>query len=43
VVEAQERVTQLEARLKHLESQIENVSVERAAPEEKFANKYRWW
>jgi len=43
VVEAQERVAQLEAHLKHLESQIENVSVEKVVPEEKFTKKYWWW
>jgi len=43
VVEAQERVAQLETRLKHLESQTENVSVERVAPEEKPTKESRWW
>ena len=43
VVEAQERVAQLEAHLKHLESQIENVSIERVEPEEKSTKKYWWW
>lgn len=43
VVEAQERVAQLEARLKHLESQLGNVSVERVVLEEKPTKKYWWW
>ena len=42
MVEAQERVSQLEARLKHLESEIENVSVERVTLLEKPTRKY-WW
>jgi hypothetical protein len=43
VVEAQERVAQLEARLKLLESQIENASVERVVLEGKPAQKSWWW
>lgn len=43
VVEAQERVSQLEAHLKHLESQIGNVSVERVVLEEKPTKKSWWW
>jgi len=43
VVEAQERVAQLEAHLKHLESQIENVSVEKVTPEKKFTKRSWWW
>jgi len=43
VVEAQERVSELEARLKHLESQIGNVSVERVVLEEKPTKKSWWW
>lgn len=43
VVEAQERVSHLEAHLKHLESEAQNVSVKRAAQEEKPVNKYWWW
>jgi len=43
VVEAQERVSQLESRLMRLESEIENVSVKKVAPEEKSTPKYWWW
>jgi len=43
VVEAQERVSQLEARLRHLESEVENVSVKRVTPEGKPTKKYWWW
>ena len=42
MTEAQERVSQLEARLKRLESEIENVSVERVELEEKPTGK-SWW
>jgi len=42
LVEAQERVAQLEARLKYLESQVENVSDERIVLEEKSTKK-SWW
>jgi len=42
VVEAEERVSQLEARLKYLESEIENASIERVTPE-KPTKKYSWW
>jgi len=43
VAEAQERVARLEARLKYLESQIGNVSVEEAASDAKPAKKSWWW
>lgn len=43
VVEAQERVAQLEARLKHLESEIGNVSVEKLAPTQESTKKFWWW
>ncbi|KAF9649621.1 hypothetical protein BDM02DRAFT_3080573, partial [Thelephora ganbajun] len=43
MAEAQERVSQLEGRLKYLESQIENVSVEVVKLEEKPAKKSWWW
>ena len=42
MVEAQERVSQLEARLKYLESEMENVSVERVTLE-KPTKKSWWW
>jgi hypothetical protein len=42
VAEAQERVAQLEARLKHLESEAGNASVERMAPEGSPTKK-SWW
>ena len=43
LVEAQDRVAQLEAHLKHLESQVENVSNERIILEEKSTKKSWWW
>lgn len=43
VSEAQERVAELEARLKYLESQIGNVSIERVVLEEKPTKKFWWW
>jgi len=43
LVEAQERVAQLETRLRHLESERENASVERVASEDKPSNKSWWW
>jgi len=43
LVEAQERVAQLEAHLKHLESRIGNVSVEEVAPDANPTRRYWWW
>jgi len=43
VIEAQDRVAQLETRLKHIESQIGNASVEMVEPDGKPTKKSWWW
>jgi hypothetical protein len=43
LVEAQERVAQLEAHLKHLESRIGNVPIEEVPPDAEPAKKSWWW
>lgn len=43
MVEAEERVAELEARLKYLELRIDNVSIERVVQEEKPTKKYWLW